>query len=378
MSGGTAEVRPLDIVFLGLTLTSSWGNGHAVTYRGLVRELAREGHRVTFLERDVPWYAAHRDLVRPEAGELALYGSLEELEALHAERVAEADLVIVGSYVPQGIDVARWALRTATGRTAFYDIDTPVTVAALEQRRCEYLAPELVRRFDLYLSFTGGPLLRTLERRFGARRAVALHCSVDPELHRPVEAERRWDLGYLGTYSADRQPALETLLLGPARAQADLRFAVAGAQFPPSVTWPENVERLEHVPPAAHPGFYCAQRFTLNITRRDMVAAGWSPSIRLFEAAACGVPLLSDAWAGLESFFELERELKVVRSGADVLRWLREADEESLQSMGRRARARVIAEHTAAHRARELVDHAVRIRKPRWSGDRPAAVPQTD
>jgi spore maturation protein CgeB len=365
----------LDIVFLGLTLTSSWGNGHAVTYRGLVRELVRAGHRVLFLERDVPWYAAHRDLPRPEAGELALYGSLEELEALHADRVAAADLVLVGSYVPQGIDVARWVLRTATGRTAFYDIDTPVTVAALEQQRCEYLTSELVPRFDLYLSFTGGPMLRTLERRHGARRALALHCSVDPEIYRPVETPLRWELGYLGTYSADRQPALEALLLEPARALPERSFTVAGAQFPPSIVWPDNVERLEHVPPSAHPRFYCSQRYTLNVTRQDMIAAGWSPSIRLFEAAACGVPILSDAWAGLEHFFEPELELHVVRSGADVLRWLREEDDEALQARGRRARARVIAEHTAAHRARELVDHVLGIRKPRWLGAAPPDAP---
>jgi spore maturation protein CgeB len=348
----------MDIVILGLSITSSWGNGHATTYRGLVRELAARGHRVLFLERDQPWYAENRDLPRPPYCKTRLYGSLEELEDRHARAVRTADLVIVGSYVPDGIAVGEWAARTAHGGIAFYDIDTPVTLAQLAAGTCAYLRPELIPQFDLYLSFTGGPTLQRLERRYGAQRARPLYCSFDTELYRPEEAERTWDLGYMGTYSDDRQPALERLLLEPARRWPEGRFAVAGPQYPESIDWPGNVERITHLPPEAHAGFYNAQRFTLNVTRKAMVASGFSPSVRLFEAAACGTPIISDYWVGLETFFALGEEILTARSTAEALQYVREIPEGERAALGERARRRVLAAHTAAHRAEELEVHA--------------------
>jgi spore maturation protein CgeB len=344
----------LDLVILGLSITSSWGNGHATTYRGLVRALADRGHRVTFLERDVPWYAAHRDLPAPPGCRVALYGGLEELADRFAAAVRAADAVIVGSYVPEGVALGRWATATARGLAAFYDIDTPVTLARLARGDCEYLTRELVGRFGLYLSFTGGPTLRRLEREFGAPAARPLYCSADPELYRPLGREPAWDLGYLGTYSADRQPALERLLLGPARRWPEGRFAVAGPQYPAALAWPANVARVEHLPPPEHPGFYAAQRFTLNVTRADMVRAGHSPSVRLFEAAACACPILSDPWPGLETVFAPGPEVLLARSPADVLAALRRLPEADRLALGARARARVLAEHTPAHRAEAL------------------------
>ncbi len=307
-----------------------------------------------FLERDVPWYASSRDEPAPPGCRTELYGSLEELRERFEADVREADLVVVGSYVLDGIDVAAWALSEASGATAFYDIDTPVTVAALERGACEYLSPPLVSRFDLYLSFTGGPLLRRLEQRLGARQAVAFHCLVDPERYFPEPAEQRYALGYLGTYGADRQPALERLLVEPARRLPLERFAVAGPQYPQELEWPENVERMEHLPPASHRAFYAAQRSTLNVTRADMVRAGFSPSVRLFEAAACGVPVISDRWPGIETFFTPGREILLAASAADVLGILRETDAEERALIGERARRRVLAEHTSDHRAEEL------------------------
>ncbi|HEU4643007.1 MAG TPA: glycosyltransferase [Gemmatimonadaceae bacterium] len=349
-----AGSAPLDIVILGLSITSSWGNGHATTYRGLVRELAARGHRVCFLERDVPWYAENRDLPQPPYSRVALYDSLAELRSRHADAVREADLVIVGSYVPDGVAVGEWVTRTARGATAFYDIDTPVTLAKLGRGKCEYLTPELVARYDLYLSFTGGPTLERIERRYGSPMARALHCAVDETLYAPMPAERCWDLGYMGTYSDDRQPTLERLLLDAARQWDTGRFVVAGPQYPESIAWPPNVTREMHLAPREHRAFYNAQRFTLNITRADMIAAGWSPSVRLFEAAACGTPIISDYWPGLDTFFALDEEILVARTTADVLRYLREIPEEERQAIGHRARRRVLADHTAAHRAAEL------------------------
>ncbi|MFL5408027.1 MAG: glycosyltransferase [Myxococcales bacterium] len=352
----------LDIVILGLSITSSWGNGHATTYRGLVRELARRGHRVRFLERDAPWYAANRDMPRPPWGETHLYSSMEELKETHRAAVRDADLVIVGSFVPLGAEAGEWVLDTARGLTAFYDIDTPVTVAKIARGEFDYLTRDLISRYDLYLSFTGGPVLRHLERELGARRARPLYCSVDPELYKPAVRTPHWDLGYLGTYSDDRQPVLERLLLRPAEMLPEGRFVVAGPQYPPSIRWPANVERIVHLSPREHAGFYNGQRFTLNVTRADMVRWGWSPSVRLFEAAACGVPIISDVWPGLETLFKPAEEILLAREPGDTLRYLRELPEDERKEVGARARARVMASHTAAHRALELLDYVGELR----------------
>jgi spore maturation protein CgeB len=348
------SARPLDIAILGLTITSSWGNGHATTYRGLVRELAARGHRVLFLERDVPWYASNRDLPDPPYGDTVLYHSLEDLRDRFANAVRDADAVIVGSYVPEGVEVGEWAVRTARGTTAFYDIDTPVTLAKLARGDFEYLTPTLIAKYDLYLSFSGGPTLERLEREFSSPRALPLYCSFDPALYHPEETENRWDLAYLGTYSDDRQPPLDRLMLEAARQWPEGRFAVAGPQYPAAVQWPPNVERIEHLPPAEHRGFYNAQRFTLNITRADMVRAGYSPSVRLFEAAACGTPIISDWWEGLDTFFTIGEEILVSDGPGQSLQYLRELSDEERRAIGARARARVLSSHTAAHRAEEL------------------------
>jgi len=355
----------VNVVLLGLSITSSWGNGHATNYRALVRELDRRGHAVLFLERDVPWYASQRDLARPPWGRTELYGSLDELRERFAADVAAADLVVVGSYVPDGVAVGAWVADTAGGVTAFYDIDTPVTLAKLERGDFEYLRPDLVPRYDLYLSFTGGPTLRRLEDELGARRARAFHCLVDPDAYPLLgDVERRWDLGYLGTYSDDRQPPLEELLIEPARRAPSLRFAVAGPQYPPTIAWPTNVERREHVPPGEHAAFYAAQGFTLNITRADMRRAGWSPSVRLFEAAACGVPVISDRWPGLTDLFAEGEEILLADSAQDVLSHLAGIGEEERRAIGQRARARVLAEHTAARRVEQLEEEIARVLVP--------------
>ena len=366
----------LNIVILGLSITSSWGNGHATTYRGLVRALVERGHDVLFLERDVPWYANSRDLPDPPYGELGLYDDFPDLKARFAAEVQGADLIIVGSYVPEGVTVARWAIETARGLTAFYDIDTPVTLAKLKRKDEEYLSASLVPHFDLYLSFTGGPTLVRLEQQYGARCARALYCSVDPSLYFAQTMEPRWDLGYLGTYSIDRQPGLERLLLQPARLWSEGRFAVAGAQYPSEIDWPANVERFEHIPPAEHRVFYNAQRFTLNVTRADMIAAGWSPSVRLFEAAACAVPIISDWWDGLDSLFDLDTEILVARSLQAALQILRGMPDAERVKLGRAARDRVLSAHTALHRAIELEGYVAEALSGEQSKARPRRVAQ--
>ncbi len=343
---------PLRIVVLGLSLSSSWGNGHATTYRALLRALAARGHDILFLERDMPWYARERDLPRPEFCELGLYGSLPELVGWHSQ-IRDADVVIVGSFVPDGTVVIESLQREVRGLLAFYDIDTPVTLAKLAGGDCDYLRAEQIAGFDLYLSFTGGPTLERLCATYHPKRVQALYCSVDPDLYHRTEHPRRWEFGYLGTYSPDRQPTLQRLLIEPARLLPERRFVVAGPQYPDGIDWPANVERMEHVSPADHAEFYSRLGWTLNITRADMVMAGHSPSVRLFEAAACGTPIVSDRWDGLDSVLRVGREIVVADTTAQVVAALlmpparREAVAEA-------ARQRVLREHTAAHRASAL------------------------
>lgn len=345
---------PLEIVILGLSITSSWGNGHATTYRALVRGLTSLGHDVLFLERDTPWYSANRDMAKPPYGRLAMYTSLDDLKERFRSNIESADLVIVGSYVPDGIAVGAWVLKTARNATAFYDIDTPVTLAALERGDCQYLSAQQIALYDVYYSFTGGPTLRYVERHYGSPMARVLYCSVDQDQYYPERLKARWDLGYLGTYSLDRQPGLEKLLIGPAMQWKAGRFAVVGALFPEDMEWPKNVYRKDHLPPKEHREFYNRQRFTLNVTRADMIRAGYSPSVRLFEAAACGVPVISDYWTGLEELFAIGSEILISRSTAETLQYLTEMPEEKRIAIGRRARAAVLRQHTYEHRAAEL------------------------
>ena len=355
-----SSISPLRIVIFGLSITSAWGNGHATTYRALVRALAKLGHRVTFYERQQPWYAANRDMPHPDFCAVVLYDSLTTLDRRMGGKVP-ADLVIVGSYVPEGARLSEWVLDRTRALTAFYDIDTPVTLARLDRRDCSYLNAALVPEFDLYLSFTGGPILDRLQRSYGARHARALYCSVDAERYSPLDIRPRFDLGYLGTYSRDRQPKLEELLNEPARRWSDGLFCVAGAQYPDTLEWPRNMERIGHLPPHAHGRFYNEQRFTLNVTRDDMVASGYAPSVRLFEAAACGVPVISDEWHGLDSFFTPSEEILIARSRADVLTFLRELAPGDARSIGARARERVLARHTGEHRALELESYVMEL-----------------
>ena len=341
----------LDIVILGLSITSSWGNGHATTYRGLVQALVARGHDVLFLERDVPWYAAARDLPIPPYGRTALYTSLDDLRDRFSNAIRWADVVMVGSYVPDGVAIGTWVTQTARGVTAFYDIDTPVTLAKLHSGEHDYLSPVLIPRYHLYLSFTGGPILTQLEGVYGAAMARPLYCAVDPSLYAPEARDWSYDLGYMGTYSADRQAALQGLLVEPARRWPRGRFVVVGPLYPASICWPANVTRMDHLPPSAHRNFYNAQCFTLNITRTAMRQVGYAPSVRLFEAAACATPIISDAWPGLENFFKPGAEILISQSAEETLQYLHDISAEERYALGARARARVLTEHTAEHRA---------------------------
>jgi len=354
-------------VIFGLTVSSSWGNGHATLWRGLWRALARRGHTVVFFERDVPWYAGARDLVELPGGELLLYPDWEAVRERAAREVANADVAMVTSYCPDGIAATGLLLDAPPAPLrVFYDLDTPVTLENLQAGRAvPCLGLRGLRDFDLVLSYTGGPALDQLRELLGARAVHTLYGHVDPQVHRR-EAPRdnyRSELSYLGTYAADRQAALQELFIEPARQRPGFTFLIGGAQYPGDFPWSGNIRFVRHMPPSEHPAFFSSSRLTLSVTRRAMAENGHCPSGRLFEAAACGTPVLSDWWEGLDAFLAPGREILVARSTQQALDAL-DLDDAQLERIARAARERVLAQHTSDHRAAELEALLERARAP--------------
>jgi spore maturation protein CgeB len=332
----------------------STGNGASATYRGLVRELATRGHDVLFLERGGEKPGVSRDIRKPEAGRLEEYSSLKELKARHAVDVREADFVLVGSHIREAVEIGDWVTRDAQGATAFYDLDPVGTLENLAQDRAAYISAELIPRYSMYLSFTGGRVLEHLEEEYGSPKALPLYPSVDARLFYPMQSQAHWDLGYLGGYRADRQPALERIFLEPARRWKEGRFVVAGSQYPRSVRWPKNVKRIPLEPPARRRAFYNGLRFALNLTSLETIAIGYSPSARLFEAAACGIPVITEFWPGLDTLFTPDEEILISHSPDETMIYLEEISELDRRRLGYRARECVLARHTSRHRAAEL------------------------
>ena len=357
----------MKFVIFGLTVSSSWGNGHATLWRGLIRALTAQGHEVVFFERDVPYYAGARDLRELwDGAELILYPDWNAVIERARDEVASADVAMVTSYCPDGIAASWLVLDHAPALKLFYDLDTPITLARIAAgEQLPYIPRQGLRDFDLVLSYTGGEALTALRSQLGARRAAPLYGHVDPAQHHPVAPTDafRGDFSYLGTYAADRQAALETLFLQPARQRPNLRFVLGGAGYPEDFPWEDNLYFVRHLPPADHPAFFCSSPLTLNITRSDMAAMGYCPSGRLFEAAACGVPALSDWWEGLDSFFEPGREILIARTSEEAVAAL-DLDPREIARIAAGARERVLAEHTSAHRARELVDLVRNLEAP--------------
>ncbi|ABF42262.1 conserved hypothetical protein [Candidatus Koribacter versatilis Ellin345] len=354
----------MKIVIFGLSITSSWGNGHATTFRALCQALRERGHRIVFFEKNVEWYASNRDLPEPQFCTVRLYEDWDAILPTVRAELRSADVAMLGSYFPDGIAAAEEIFDSPVRAKTYYDIDTPITVAALRERDAtDYLQKAQVPGFDIYFSFTGGPMLRELESRFGAQRAYPLYCSFDPDEYRRFGVNQRFacDLSYMGTYAPDRQPKIEELLCKPATMLLRRKFIVAGPQYPKTITWPANVKRIFHLNPRWHARFYSSSRFTLNVTRRDMVQAGYSPSVRLFEAAACGAAIISDNWPGLDSFFTPGREILLPADHRDVLHFITDLSEEEIERIGLAAQERVLAEHTSQRRAQQFEDQIMKV-----------------
>ena len=347
----------MKIVIFGLSITSSWGNGHATTFRALARALHSRGHSIEFFEHDLEWYASNRDLPDPEFCKVHIFRNWKDVSRTVRRKLRECDVAMIGSYFPDGVQAIDEMLDSPTPVKTFYDIDTPITVAQLRQTgRTAYLTSQHIPGFDLYFSFTGGPTLDELETRFGAARAVPLYCSFDPQQYRAWPVHRRYacDFSYMGTYAPDRQSKIEELFCETARRLPSKSFMLAGPQYPKSLKWPRNVRRIFHLNPRWHARFYSSSRFTLNVTRRDMVLAGYSPSVRLFEAAACAATIVSDSWPGIDQFFQPKAEILLPDSTNDVVNYVSSADDPEWRRIGLRAQERVLAEHTSECRAQQF------------------------
>jgi spore maturation protein CgeB len=355
----------LKVTLFGLTLSSSWGNGHATPYRAILRALHRQGARLTFYEKDAPYYARHRDFETCDYCDLRIYSDWSLARDSALKEASDSDVVISASYTPEGARISDDLLGLSRPLHVFYDLDTPITLSQMEVGSLDYLRREQIPEFDLYLSFTGGNLVRELETDYGAKLARPLYGCVDPDIYHRVDSlqDFQCDLSHLGTYAADRQEKLDELFLEPARRRTDLGFVLAGSLYPWNWQWPDNVRRFEHVAPDQHPALYSSCRATLNITRQLMADSGFCPSGRFFEAAACGTPILTDYWNGLETFFDLQNDLLVVRTAEDVLSALTLPAAE-LQRLSARARQRTLDEHTGEQRAAAFLAHC----NEAWSG----------
>jgi spore maturation protein CgeB len=360
----------MKIAIFGLTISSSWGNGHATLWRGLCKALAKLGHEFVFFERDVPYYATSRDWpsLPPSLGnsKLVLYSDWSTIEAQVRRELAQCDTAIVSSYCFDAQAATDAILDAQHPLAVFYDLDTPVTLDALRSgRQVPYIPWRGLADFDLVLSYTGGAALEALRSDLCAHRVRALYGHVDPDVHQfvaPVERYRA-TLSWLGTYSADRQVMLEELFVAPARLRPRDKFLIGGAQYPEHFPWSDNVYFVYHLPPQEHAAFFSSSRLTLNVTREPMARMGWCPSGRLFEAAACAATVLSDEWCGLDDFYTPGEQVLVAHTTADVLAALDRSDAE-LRVIGRAARERTLDEHTSLHRAKQLIRYLEELRSP--------------
>lgn len=348
----------MNIVVFGLSISSAWGNGHATLLRGLFRALHAHGHNIHFFERDTPYYAANRDAPSLPFAELHLYSDWAQNLDSARKLLSTANVGMVTSYCPDGAAGSELVLSAGLARAVFYDLDTPVTLSRLEKGEAiPYLPRTGLNDFDLVLSYTGGAALDQLRDRLGARCVATLYGWVDAEAYYRVDASDKFaaDLSYLGTFSPDREEALEQLLIEPARRLRDRSFIVGGAMYPNTRDWPANIRHHEHVSPGEHRSFYSSSPVSLNVTRASMAAMGYCPSGRLFEAAACGTSVLSDWWLGLDTFFEPGEEILITSCTADTLSVLA-SDLALLERIGSRAKQRTLDCHTAEIRARRFIE----------------------
>ena len=350
--------KGLNIAFFGSSLVSAYWNGAATYYRGIVRALHERGHRVTFYEPDAYGRQQHRDIADPDWAKVVVYPGEGDEHALRAvESARGADLIVKASGVgvfDELLEAAVLDLKAAGNLIAFWDVDAPATLDRMRENPSDPFR-SCVPRYDLVLTYGGGEPVVRAYKEFGAQLCVPIYNALDPSTHHPVEPDSRFDadLGFLGNRLPDREARVEEFFLRAAALLPEKRFLLGGSGWGDKAM-PPSVHYVGHVYTADHNAFNCTPRAVLNVSRESMARYGFSPATRVFEAAGAGACLITDAWEGIELFLEPEREVLVAEDGADVAEHVRRLTAADAQRIGRAAYARVMAEHTYAHRAAQL------------------------
>lgn len=338
-----------------MSVSSSWGNGHATLLRGLARALVKRQYRIVFFEKDTPYYQNTRDYYGEKDVEVCIYSSWEMIKEKASVTVNDSDVALVTSYCPDGNDASSCVINSRCKIKLFYDLDTPVTINTVLNGTIPFYLPNRgLSEFDAVLSYTGGTALEIQKTLFNAKKTFPLYGSVDPSIHYQRHSTTEYILSYLGTYSSDRHLSFLRFFLEPARGLSQLKFLLGGSMYPSIIDWPENVTCIEHITPEKHPDFYSSGSFTLNITRSVMAEMGYCPSGRLFEAAACEVPIISDYWIGIEDFFDCSNEIIVVDSTHSAIDRL-SMPLDKRQKIAKAAKEKVLSNHTNDNRADDFI-----------------------
>jgi spore maturation protein CgeB len=339
--------------FFASSLVSSYWNGAATYYRGIVRGLYDRGHTIDFYEPDAYGRQQHRDIDDPEWARVFVYEPERWRDAL--ERAAGADVVVKASGVgANDAELEAGVLELGSPTTIFWDVDAPATLARVEHDPDEPFA-ELIPQYDLVLTYGGGDPVIARYRTVGARDCIPVYNALDPATHHPVPPQREFacDLAFLGNRLPDREARVDEFFLRAAALAREQRFLLGGAGWDDKPL-PANVMYRGHTPVTLHNAVNCSALAVLNVTRQDMVDNGWSPPTRVFEAAGAGACLITDAWEGIEDFLEPATEVLVAESGGEVAELLRGLTPEQAHEVGAAARERLLAEHTYANRAAQV------------------------
>jgi spore maturation protein CgeB len=365
----------MNIAFFGSSLVSAYWNGAATYYRGIIRNLAELGHRVTFYEPDVFERQQHRDIPDPEWARVVVYPATQEGVERSLDDAHGADVVVKASGVgvfDEFLEAAVLDIRGPDALAIFWDVDAPATLDRMESDPHDRFRP-LVQRYDMVFTYGGGDPVVQAYRRFGARDCVPIYNALDPTTHHPVDPDARFegDLGFLGNRLPDREARVEEFFLRAASECPERRFLLGGNGWADK-PMPSNVQYLGHVYTRDHNAFNCTPLAVLNISRESMARYGFSPATRVFEAAGAGACLITDAWEGIEMFLEPEWEVLVAADGEEVAERLRKLTSKDARQIGRAAQRRILAEHTYAHRAAQ-VESILGISSPTGAGARISA-----
>jgi spore maturation protein CgeB len=347
----------MQIAFFGSSLVSAYWNGAATYYRGIIRALYDRGHRVTFYEPDAWQRQQHRDIADPEWAQVVVYDNDRDAVLRAVSKAAGADLIVKASGVgvfDELLEEAVLDLRTSTNIIGFWDVDAPATLDRLFHNPADPLI-ELIPRYDVVLTYGGGDPVENAYRALGSRQCVPVYNALDPRTHFPVPPDKRFraDLAFLGNRLPDREARVEEFFLEPASRLPELVFLLGGSGWGDKAR-SSNIRYLDHVYTADHNALNCSSRVVLNVTRESMARYGFSPATRVFEAAGAAACLVTDAWEGVDRFFEPSSEILVATTGNDVVEYLGSVTIADARKIGEAAYRRVLAEHTYDRRAEQI------------------------